>query len=463
MSESFAELFENNPESQQLRLGAVILGTIVSLNRQKVIVSVGLKSEGFIPLSEFLNSQGIPGVEEGDIVEVVLKSIDDGLGNTLLSYADAKHLRSWQTLQDDMESKQQVTGMVTGIVRGGLTLDINGVNAFLPGSLVDIVPIRDFNHLLDQEMTVIIVKMDKARNNIVVSRKAVLQEANSVNVDELLSTLEPGKEISGIVKNLANYGAFVDLGGIDGLLHITDISWQRINHPSEKLTIGDKITVKVLSYDKSKKRVSLGLKQLTSSPWDGIATRLPSGTRVSGVISNLTDYGAFLRIEPGIEGLVHVSEMDWNNSTPHPAKIFKPGQQVDAIVLEIQETKHRISLSIKQAQENPYSVFNTNHIKGEKISVTIKSITDFGLFVELPGSITGLVHVTDISLASSSKDLPTHYTKGQELDVVILDINTTKHRVSLGIKQLTKSESYQDNYSSNPPSPTFADILRPPK
>lgn len=463
MSESFAELFESHLESQQPRIGDIILGTIVKFSNQKVIVSVGLKSEGVIPLSEFNQPQDDSSIKNGDIVEVVLKSIDDGLGNTLLSYTEAKQAHIWSTIHNSIESKQHVVGTVTEIVKAGILLNINDITAFMPGSLVDIIPLKDFNHLLGQELTVIIVKMDRDRNSIVVSRKAVLQQENSINTDELLSAIKPGEEFHGIVKNLQNYGAFVDLGGVDALLHIADISWDRITHPSEKLTIGDKITVRVLKHDKDKNRISIGLKQLTSSPWDGIATRLPSGTRVSGVISNLTDYGAFLRIEPGVEGLVHISEIDWTNSSPHPSKVLKIGQRIDALVLEIQESNHRVSLSIKQAKESPYVTFSHTHNKGDKIPVTIKSITDFGLFVNLPESITGLVHITEIDLPTNSKDLSALYTKGQELDVVILDIDTINHRISMGVKQLTKSESDQDNYSSTPPSPTFADILRPPK
>ena len=449
MSESFAELFENSVEQQNVKVGALLMGTVVSINREKAIVNVGLKSEGFISLDEFKNPQGELEVEEGDVVEVALKSIDDGLGNTMLSRADAKRIKLWQSLETAMNSKEVVTGIVTGAVKGGLTVDIGVVKAFLPGSLVDVRPVKDFSYLTGQEIEAIVIKMDEVRNNIVISRKAVMQEANSADREALLETLEEGKEIEGIVKNLADYGAFVDLGGVDGLLHITDISWTRVNHPSEKLTIGDKITVKILNYDKEKMRVSLGLKQLTASPWDSISDRLPIGKKVAGTVSNLTDYGAFVRIEDGVEGLVHVSEMDWTNANARPSKLVKLGQEVDVVVLDVQESKHRISLSMKQAQENPWEAFEATHNKGDKIGVIVKSITDFGLFVGLPGGIDGLIHLADISWEKqSSEELVSNYSKGQELEVVILNIDAEKERISLGIKQLAEDD-FMSYASSN--------------
>ena len=360
------------------------MGTVVSMNREKAVINVGLKSEGFISLSQFKDVHGEIEIAEGDVVEVALESIDDGLGHTLLSREKAKRIKMWQELETAMTSKEVVTGVVTGSVKGGLTVDIGVIKAFLPGSLVDVRPVKDFDYLQGQEIEAIVIKMDEVRNNIVISRKAVMQEVNSADREALLETLEEGKEIEGIVKNLADYGAFVDLGGIDGLLHITDISWQRVNHPSEKLAIGDKITVKVLNYDKEKMRVSLGLKQLTPSPWDSISERLPIGKKVTGEVSNLTDYGAFVRIEEGVEGLVHVSEMDWTNANARPSKFVKLGQEVEVVVLDVQEAKHRISLSMKQAQENPWESFEGSFTKGDKINVVVKSITDFGLFVGLP-------------------------------------------------------------------------------
>ena len=449
MSESFSELFENSEMQQNVKPGALLMGTVVSMNREKAIINVGLKSEGFISLNEFKDVRGEIEITEGDVVEVALESIDDGLGHTLLSREKAKRIKMWQELEAAMNSKKVVRGFVTGSVKGGLTVDIGVIKAFLPGSLVDVRPVKDFDFLQGQEIEALVIKMDEVRNNIVISRKAVMQEANSADREALIKTLETGKEIEGIVKNLADYGAFVDLGGIDGLLHITDISWQRVNHPSEKLSIGDKITVKILSYDKENMRVSLGLKQLTPSPWDNISERLPMGKKISGVVSNLTDYGAFVRIEEGVEGLVHVSEMDWTNANARPSKFVKLGQEVDVVVLDVQESKHRISLSMKQAKENPWEAFEGSYNKGDNINVTVKSITDFGLFVGLPGGIDGLIHLADISWKKQSADqIVSAYSKGQELDVVILNIDAEKERISLGIKQLT-SDNFSKYISTN--------------
>ncbi|MCS5590963.1 MAG: 30S ribosomal protein S1 [Gammaproteobacteria bacterium] len=450
MSESFSELFENSESQQNVKVGALIMGTVVSMNREKAVINVGLKSEGFISLSQFKDVHGEIEIAEGDVVEVALESIDDGLGHTLLSREKAKRIKMWQELETAMNSKEVVTGVVTGSVKGGLTVDIGVIKAFLPGSLVDVRPVKDFDYLQGQEIEAIVIKMDEVRNNIVISRKAVMQEVNSADREALLETLEEGKEIEGIVKNLADYGAFVDLGGIDGLLHITDISWQRVNHPSENLAIGDKITVKVLNYDKEKMRVSLGLKQLTPSPWDSISERLPIGKKVTGEVSNLTDYGAFVRIEAGVEGLVHVSEMDWTNANARPSKFVKLGQEVEVVVLDVQESKHRISLSMKQAQENPWESFEGNYTKGDQINVVVKSITDFGLFVGLPGGIDGLIHLADISWEKQSADqIVSDFSKGQELDVVILNIDAEKERISLGIKQLTDDDFSQYANSNN--------------
>ena len=444
MSESFSELFENSESQQNVKVGALLMGTVVSMNREKAVINVGLKSEGFISLNQFKDAHGEIEISEGDVVEVALESIDDGLGHTLLSREKAKRIKMWQELETAMTSKEVVTGIVTGVVKGGLTVDIGVIKAFLPGSLVDVRPVKDFDYLQGQEIEAIVIKMDEVRNNIVISRKAVMQEVNSADREALLETLEEGKEIEGIVKNLADYGAFVDLGGIDGLLHITDISWQRVNHPSEKLAIGDKIIVKVLNYDKEKMRVSLGLKQLTPSPWDNISERLPIGKKVTGEVSNLTDYGAFVRIEAGVEGLVHVSEMDWTNANARPSKFVKLGQEVEVVVLDVQEARHRISLSMKQAQENPWESFEGDFMKGDKINVVVKSITDFGLFVGLPGGIDGLIHLADISWEKQSADqIVSDFSKGQELDVVILNIDAEKERISLGIKQLTDDDFSQ--------------------
>ena len=436
MSESFAELFENSAEQQNVKVGALLMGTVVSINREKAVINVGLKSEGFISLDQFKNPQGEIEIEEGDVVEVALDSIDDGLGHTLLSREKAKRIKLWQSLETAMNAKEVVTGIVTGSVKGGLTVDIGVVKAFLPGSLVDVRPVKDFSYLTGQEIEAIVIKMDEVRNNIVISRKAVMQEANSADREALLETLEEGKEIEGIVKNLADYGAFVDLGGVDGLLHITDISWTRVNHPSEKLTIGDKITVKVLNYDKEKMRVSLGLKQLTASPWDNISDRLPIGKKVTGTVSNLTDYGAFVRIEDGVEGLVHVSEMDWTNRNIHPSKVVQVGDEVEVMVLDIDEERRRISLGIKQCQGNPWEEFAVLHNKGDHLKGYIKSITDFGIFIGLDGNIDGLVHLSDISWNEPGETAVRRFTKGDEIETTILSIDAERERISLGLKQL---------------------------
>jgi len=449
MSESFSELFENSDTQQNVKSGALLIGTVVSMNREKAIINVGLKSEGFISLNEFKDARGELEITEGDVVEVALESIDDGLGHTLLSREKAKRIKMWKELELAMQSKEMVRGIVTGSVKGGLTVEIGVIKAFLPGSLVDERPVKDFDFLLGQEIEALVIKMDEVRNNIVISRKAVMQEVNSADREALIETLDAGKDVEGVVKNLADYGAFIDLGGVDGLLHITDISWQRVNHPSEKLSIGDKIKVKILSYDKEKMRVSLGLKQLTPSPWDNISERLPIGKKVAGVVSNLTDYGAFVRVEEGVEGLVHVSEMDWTNANARPSKFVKLGQEVDVVVLDVQESKHRISLSMKQAKENPWEAFEDNHKRGDNIKVIIKSITDFGIFVGLPGGIDGLIHLADIAWEKQSADeIVSNYSKGQELDVSILNIDAEKERISLGIKQL-KSDNFSQYFSVN--------------
>ena len=449
MSESFSELFENSETQQNVKPGALLMGTVISMNREKAIINVGLKSEGFISLNEFKDARGELEITKGDVVEVALESIDDGLGNTLLSREKAKRIKMWRELELAMQSKEVVKGYVTGSVKGGLTVEIGVIKAFLPGSLVDERPVKDFDFLVGQEIEALVIKMDEVRNNIVVSRKAVMQEVNSADREALIQTLDTGKDVEGIVKNLADYGAFIDLGGLDGLLHITDISWQRVNHPSEKLSIGEKIKVKILSFDKEKMRVSLGLKQLTPSPWDNISERLPIGKKVAGVVSNLTDYGAFVRVEDGVEGLVHVSEMDWTNANARPSKLVKLGQEVDVVVLDVQESKHRISLSMKQAKENPWEAFEDNHKRGDNIKVKVKSITDFGIFVGLPGDIDGLIHLADISWEKQSADqIVSNYSKGQELDVSVLNIDAEKERISLGIKQL-KSDNFSQYFSLN--------------
>ena len=439
MPESFAELLKDSEQQQNVKINSILTGTVVDINREKVIINVGLKSEGFVNISQFKNQKGELEIAKGDEVEIALDSIDNGLGHTLLSREKAKHIKLWQQLAVAMNSKEVVTGTVISAVKGGLIVNIGVVKAFLPGSLIDVVTVKNFNHLIGQDIEAIVIKMDEVRNNVVISRKEVIQKSSMVDRDKLLETLEEGKEIEGIVKNIAAYGAFVDIGGVDGLLYITDISWERIGHPSEKLSIGDVITVKVLSYDKEKTRISLGLKQLSKSPWSNIKERFPVGKRVSGAVSNLTDYGAFVRIEDSVEGLVHVSEMDWTNNNVRPSKVVKLNQKVDVVILDIQEDKHRISLSIKQTLENPWEVFAKEHNKGDEINVKIKSITDFGLFVGLPNGINGLIHLTDTSWEKQTvNNIIANYIKGQELKVMLLNIDVKKERVSLGIKQLTK-------------------------
>ncbi len=440
MSETFSELFENS-EEQQVKVGSIIPGSVVQIGREKIVINVGLKSEGFVDINQFKDANGELSINEGDIVEVELESIDNGLGHTLISYEKAQHTKKWQELTLAMENKTIVTGIIGGSIKGGLAVSIGVVKAFLPGSLIDVRPVSDFTYLENQEAEFIVIKMDKARNNIVVSRKAVLQEANAADREALVDSLEVGGEIKGIVKNLADYGAFVDLGGVDGLLHNSDIAWDRVNHPSERLTIGETLTVKVLSFDKEKMRVSLGLKQMTASPWDDLASRLPIGKKVSGEVSNITDYGAFVKIEEGVEGLVHTSELDWTNANARAAKLVKLGQKVDVVILDIDEKAHRISLSMKQADENPWEAFDALHSKGDKLTVAIRSITDFGLFVGLPGGIDGLIHLADIAWDKpTSEEIASTYQKGQEIEVVVINVDAEKERISLGIKQLSDDE-----------------------
>ncbi len=442
MSESFAELLENNTQEKTIKQGSIIMGTVIDVERDRVIVGAGLKSEGFVPIEQFKDINGNIEVEKGDIVEVVLSTEDDGLGNTILSREKAKRIKIWQYLNTAMEEKKIVKGLVSSKVKGGLIVDIGVIKAFLPGSLIDLYPIKDFGYLEGKEIEAIVIKMDKIRNNIVISRRAVLEQANSLDREALVDSLEVGSVIEGIVKNIAHYGAFIDLGGVDGLLHITDISWQRVNHPSEKLEIGSKIKVKVLAVEKATTRISLGLKQLSDSPWDNLSERLPIGKKISGVISNLTDYGAFVTIEDGIEGLVHMSELDWINPNARASKLVKLGQTVDVVVLDVDQDKYRISLSIKKAKENPWEAFEASYNKGDKLKGLIKSITDFGLFIGLPGGIDGLIHITDISWDAKGEDTIANYKKGQEVDAIILNIDSEKERISLGIKQLITDSFY---------------------
>ncbi|MDO4441180.1 MAG: 30S ribosomal protein S1 [Moraxella sp.] len=437
MSLSFAELFEqSNANEIKVEIGAVISGTVVAIDNERITVDTGLKSEGFIARSEFLNEAGELEVAIGDKVDVVVEKVDNGMGETVLSREKAKREESWRALEQLHENDEIVTGLISSKVKGGFTVEIGSVRAFLPGSLVDVRPVRETTHLEGKELEFKVIKIDKQRNNIVVSRRAVMEAENSAERDELLAKLEEGMEVQGIVKNLTDYGAFVDLGGIDGLLHITDMAWKRIKHPSEAVEVGQDLKVKVLKFDRERNRVSLGLKQLGSDPWGEVEQTYPVGTITKARVTNLTDYGCFAEIAEGIEGLVHVSEMDHTNKNIHPSKVVQVGDEVDVMVLEIDGERRRISLGIKQTMPNPWAEFDKNHAKGDKISGTIKSITDFGLFIGLEGGIDGLVHLSDISWTESGEEAIRNYTKGDTVEAVVLQVDAEANRISLGIKQL---------------------------
>lgn len=437
MNESFAELFEESLTELDMQPGSVVDATVVAVDGDFVVVNAGLKSEGNIPRNEFLDDDGKLNVSPGDQVKVVLVSLEDGSGETLLSREKAKRAEAWQVLEQAFENDTIVTGRITGKVRGGLTVDLNTISAFLPGSLVDIRPLRDTSHLENQELEFKLVKLDAKQNNIVVSRRAVLETAYNEERDKLLATLNEGMAVKGVVKNLTDYGAFIDLGGVDGLLHITDIAWKRVKHPSELLSIGDEIDVKVLRYDREKGRVSLGMKQLTADPWDEFKAAHPVGSRVSAKVTNIADYGCFAEIKPGIEGLVHVSEMDWTSKNIHPSKIVQVGEQIEVMILDINDQRRRISLGIKQCQANPWEVFAATHAIGTQVSGVIKSITDFGLFVGLDGGIDGLVHLSDLSWEQPADEAVKTYHKGDTVSAVVLSVDAERGRISLGIKQLS--------------------------
>ncbi len=435
-SESFAALFEESLARQEMRAGELITAEVVAVEGDEVIVNAGLKSESVIPASEFRNDRGELEVKPGDFVTVAIESLEDGYGSTRLSREKAKRLAAWQELEQAMENGAVVKGVVSGKVKGGLTVMINGIRAFLPGSLVDTRPVKDTTPYEGKELEFKVIKLDKKRNNVVVSRKAVLEATLGAERAALLESLKEGAIVKGVVKNLTDYGAFVDLGGIDGLLHITDLAWRRVKHPSEVLAVGDEVEAKVLKFDQEKNRVSLGLKQLGDDPWVNIARRYPPGTRLFGKVTNLTDYGAFVEIEPGIEGLVHVSEMDWTNKNVHPAKVVQLGDEVEVMILEIDEDRRRISLGMKQCMPNPWEEFAANYKKGDRVRGQIKSITDFGIFVGLPGSIDGLVHLSDLSWSQPGEEAVRNYKKGDEIEAVVLAIDAEKERISLGVKQL---------------------------
>ena len=437
MSESFAELFEQSLKDLDVARGAIIRGTVVAIDSDWVTVNAGLKSEGVIPREEFLSERGELEIAIGDEVEVAVDAIDDGMGFTRLSREKAKRAEIWTELEDAFEKAEIVKGMISGKVKGGFTVDVGLIRAFLPGSLVDIRPVRDVAHLEGKELDFKVIKLDAKRNNVVVSRRAVMEAEHSAERDQLLESLQEGMVVKGIVKNLTDYGAFVDLGGIDGLLHITDMAWKRIKHPSEIVEVGQEIEVRVLKFDREKMRVSLGLKQLGEDPWHDIVARYPQGARVKAKITNLTDYGCFAEIEEGVEGLVHVSEMDWTNKNIHPSKVVSIGDDVEVMILDIEQDRRRISLGIKQCQENPWEVFARSFNKDDKVSGKIKSITDFGIFIGLDGGIDGLVHLSDISWEEVGEEAVRKFAKGDELETVILSIDPERERISLGIKQLT--------------------------
>ena len=435
MSENFAQLLEEF-FSNEARLGSVVKGTVVAIEKGYVIVDTGFKSESRIEASEFTNAQGELEVQVGDQVDVVLKATDDGFGETVVSRGDAKRNEAWIALEKAFEEQATVTGYVNGKVKGGFTVELNGVRAFLPGSLVDVRPVRDSLNLEGQTLELKVIKLDQKRNNVVVSRRAVIETTNSADREEVLANLVEGSEVKGIVKNLTDYGAFVDLGGVDGLLHITDMAWKRVKHPSEVVTVGQEVTVKVLKFDKEKTRVSLGLKQLGQDPWGAIAQNHPVNSKLTGKVTNLTDYGCFVEILDGVEGLVHVSEMDWTNKNIHPSKVVSVGDVVEVMVLEVDEERRRISLGLKQCKANPWEHFAETHNKGDKVSGKIKSITDFGIFIGLEGGIDGLVHLSDISWDVQGEEAVRNYKKGDEVEAVVLQVDAVKERISLGIKQL---------------------------
>lgn len=437
MSESFADLFEESLKTVEMNTGAIVTGVIIDIDKDWVTVHAGLKSEGVIPKIQFLDDNGELNINIGDEVQVALEAVEDGFGATRLSREKARRAESWIELEAAHKADEVVVGIISGKVKGGFTVDVNGLRAFLPGSLVDVRPIRDTAHLEDKPLEFKVIKLDQKRNNVVVSRRAVMEQVNFEERDELLGKLEEGVTLKGIVKNLTDYGAFVDLGGIDGLLHITDMSWKRIKHPSEIVNVGDEIDVKVLKFDRERSRVSLGMKQMGEDPWADISSRYPEGARVKAVVTNLTDYGCFAELEDGVEGLVHVSEMDWTNKNIHPSKVVQLGDEVDVMVLDIDEERRRISLGIKQCHMNPWDEFGMNHSKGEKISGNIKSITDFGIFIGLNGGIDGLVHLSDISWHETGEEAVRNFKKGDEVETVILSIDPERERISLGMKQLS--------------------------
>ena len=437
MTESFAELFEQSQSHiAKLKPGSIVTGTVVEVRTDVVVINAGLKSEGIVPIEQFRNDAGEIDVGVGDVVKVALDSLENGFGETVLSREKAKRSMVWDELEEALEKNETITGRISGKVKGGFTVDIKDVRAFLPGSLVDVRPVRDPVYLEGKELEFKLIKLDRKRNNVVVSRRAVVESEHSEEREQLLEKLVEGAVLKGVVKNLTDYGAFVDLGGIDGLLHITDMAWKRVRHPSEVVEVGQELDVRVLKYDKERNRVSLGLKQLGEDPWDNIARRYPANTRVFGKVSNVTDYGAFVEIEPGVEGLVHVSEMDWTNKNVNPSKVVQVGDELQVMVLDVDEERRRISLGIKQVTSNPWETFAAIHKKGDKVEGQIKSITDFGIFIGLDGGIDGLIHLSDISWNSTGEDIARNYKKGDTLEAVVLAVDPERERISLGVKQM---------------------------
>jgi small subunit ribosomal protein S1 len=434
--ESFAALFEESLARQEMRSGEVIVAEVISVDSDFVIVNAGLKSESVINTAEFRDDQGNIEVNVGDFVKVAIEKLEDGYGSTVLSRDKAKKMQAWLDLEDAMNEARVIKGMVNGRVKGGLTVMVNGIRAFLPGSLVDLRPVKDTTPFENKEWDFKVIKLDRKRNNVVVSRRAVLEDSMGADREALMESLKEGAVVKGIVKNITDYGAFVDLGGIDGLLHITDLAWRRVKHPSEVLTVGEEVEAKILKFDQEKNRVSLGIKQLGDDPWVALSRRYPVSTRLFGKVTNLTDYGAFVEIEPGIEGLVHVSEMDWTNKNVHPAKIAQLGDEVEVMILEIDEDRRRLSLGMKQCQANPWDDFAATHKKGDKVSGQIKSITDFGVFIGLPGGIDGLIHLSDLSWNQTGEEAIRNFKKGDEVSAVVLAIDVEKERISLGVKQM---------------------------
>ena len=438
MSESFADLFEESLNTIEMAPGSIVTGTVVDIDDDWVVVHAGLKSEGVIPKNQFLNEEGVCTLNVGDQVKVSMEVVDDGFGETRLSREKARRAESWEKLEEASEQGEVVIGIINGKVKGGFTVDVSDIRAFLPGSLVDIRPLRETAHLEGKPLEFKVIKLDQKRNNVVVSRRAVLEEENSHEREELLASMQEGQDVKGIVKNLTDYGAFVDLGGVDGLLHITDMAWKRIRHPSEMVNVGDEVDVRILKFDREKNRVSLGMKQLGDDPWADIVRRYPEGARVMATVTNLTDYGCFAEIEEGVEGLVHVSEMDWTNKNIHPSKVVSVGDETEVMVLDIDQERRRISLGIKQCRPNPWESFSVAHAKSDTITGTIKSITDFGIFIGLEGGIDGLVHLSDISWNEPGETAVRRYSKGEQIETIILSVDPERERISLGIKQMEK-------------------------